>query len=122
MTQTTPSLTPEVDAYLEHLCEVSHNAYEAAAINAGWETNPRSRVPWAEVPEANKATMRASIDAVRREILRTVYDEIHAECRWQEEMKRRTKNIETRIWRTDTIKRLTTVWECIKTQTGALRP
>lgn len=49
---------------LEHLCEVAHDAYEAAAPGAGLETNPASRKPWAEVPEANKEPMRAAIAAV----------------------------------------------------------
>jgi hypothetical protein len=49
---------------IETLCEVMHDAYEAAAVEAGWETQARSRVPWAEVPEANKATMRAAVMAL----------------------------------------------------------
>ncbi|WP_088312394.1 hypothetical protein [Kineosporia sp. R_H_3] len=49
---------------VETLCEVMHDAYEAAAVTAGWETQERSRKPWAEVPEANKATMRAAVTAV----------------------------------------------------------
>ena len=53
--------TPE---QIEHLCEVMHDAYEQAAIEAGWETQERSRVPWIDVPEANKATMRASVSAI----------------------------------------------------------
>ena len=46
---------------VEALCIVFHDAYEAAAIDVGWETQERSRKPWADVPEANKATMRATI-------------------------------------------------------------
>lgn len=46
---------------IEEACEVLHDAYEAAAIDAGWETNQASRVKWVDVPEANKATMRASV-------------------------------------------------------------
>lgn len=41
-----------------------HDAYEAAAIRAGWETQQRSRVPWSQVPEANKETMRAAVRAL----------------------------------------------------------
>jgi hypothetical protein len=41
-----------------------HDAYEQAALGAGWETNPASRKPWADVPEANKATMRAAVIAL----------------------------------------------------------
>lgn len=47
----------DVDA----LCMTFHDAYEAAAVEAGWETQERSRKPWAEVPEANKETMRATM-------------------------------------------------------------
>ena len=49
---------------LDRLCEVMHDAYEAAAAQSGWETQRRSRVPWADVPEANKATMRAAVTAL----------------------------------------------------------
>ena len=41
-----------------------HDAYEAAAAEAGWQTQQASRVPWADVPEANKATMRAAVTAL----------------------------------------------------------
>ena len=50
-------------ALLEEACIAAHDAYEAAAHEAGWATNPQSRKPWAEVPEANKAAMRAGIGA-----------------------------------------------------------
>jgi hypothetical protein len=51
-------------AEIERLCEVMHDAYEAAAVGAGWETQQASRKPWADVPEANKATMRAAVSAL----------------------------------------------------------
>jgi hypothetical protein len=41
-----------------------HDAYERAAVGAGWETNPASRKPWSDVPEANQATMRAAVTAL----------------------------------------------------------
>lgn len=50
--------------YIEQACEVMHDAYEAAAVGAGWETQERSRKPWADVPEANKVTMRAAVSAL----------------------------------------------------------
>lgn len=50
--------------YIERACEVMHDAYEAAAVAVGWETQERSRKPWADVPEANKATMRAAVSAL----------------------------------------------------------
>lgn len=46
---------------VEKCCEVLHQEYERAAQGAGWETNPASRVPWADVPEANKVAMRAAV-------------------------------------------------------------
>ena len=57
---------PNVVTYaeLEYLCEVMHDAYEVAALHTGWETQERSRKPWAEVPEANKATMRHAVRAL----------------------------------------------------------
>lgn len=57
-----PDEKPPID--IDQACEVMHDAYEEAAVKAGWETNPRSRVPWADVPEANKETMRASVGAL----------------------------------------------------------
>lgn len=49
---------------IERACQVMHDAYEAAAIREGWETQERSRVAWADVPEANQATMRAAVSAL----------------------------------------------------------
>lgn len=46
---------------VEAACEVMHDAYENAAVGAGWETNPASRKPWSDVPEANKETMRKAV-------------------------------------------------------------
>lgn len=56
--------TPEVEGLREAACEVMHDAYEAAAIQMGWQTQERSRNPWVDLPEANKATMRAAVDAL----------------------------------------------------------
>lgn len=55
---------------IEHLCEVSHDAYEHAARRAGWETQEASRVPWSTVPEPNKQTVRASMRAVLADLER----------------------------------------------------
>ncbi len=52
------------DGAIEVLCEVMHDAYEAAAVKTGWETQERSRAAWADVPEANKETMRAAVVAL----------------------------------------------------------
>lgn len=53
-----------MSADVEACCVVLHDAYEAAAVQAGWSTQAASRKPWAEVPEANKATMRAAVAAL----------------------------------------------------------
>ena len=47
--------------FLDQACEVLHNAYEKAALRHGWDTQTGSRVPWVEVPEENKATMREAV-------------------------------------------------------------
>lgn len=59
---------PRPDPDVEHLCEVLHDAYEEAAVQEGWATQERSRKPWDEVPEENKATMRAAVSALLREL------------------------------------------------------
>ena len=56
--------TPEHAAAVETCCVVMHDAYERAAVGAGWETHAASRKPWSEVPEANKATMRVAVQAL----------------------------------------------------------
>jgi hypothetical protein len=56
---------------VEELCEAFHDAYEEAAVKSGWETQQRSRKPWADVPEANKETMRKTIsELLRKDIIR----------------------------------------------------
>lgn len=53
---------------VDHLCKVMHDAYEQAAVDAGWATQQASRKPWVDVPEANKVTMRASVQALLNEL------------------------------------------------------
>ena len=53
-----------MDTRIEQACIVMHDAYEKAAVGAGWETQAASRKPWADVPEANKATMRVAVEAL----------------------------------------------------------
>lgn len=59
---------PTTDTEVERLCEVMHDAYEQAAIGAGWETQKASRKPWSDVPEANKATMRVAVRALLQSV------------------------------------------------------
>lgn len=53
-----------VERLCEQLCEQQHDAYEAAAAAVGWATQAASRRPWADVPDANRETMRRSMMAV----------------------------------------------------------
>ena len=53
--------TPE---QIDRCAAAAHYAYESAALDAGWETNPASRVPWNDVPASNKAATRAAATAV----------------------------------------------------------
>ena len=46
---------------LERLCEEVHDRYEAAASVVGWKTQAKSAVPWEQVPEMNKETMRRAL-------------------------------------------------------------
>ncbi len=64
---------------LERLCEEMHDRYEAAAAKENWQTNPLSRKPWADVPEENKATMRAAIGPIADE-----FDELRAALNYLE--------------------------------------
>jgi len=63
-----------------------HDAYEAAAERHGWSTQARSRKPWADVPEANKATMREAVAAVLPVVRQQIADEIESDLKQQEEM------------------------------------
>lgn len=65
-----PPPPPITDEDVEVACVVMHDAYEAAARGAGWETQEASRKPWADVPEANKATMRAAVGALLNHLRR----------------------------------------------------
>jgi hypothetical protein len=47
--------------FVERACMVMHDGYERAAARVGWETQQQSRKPWADVPDANKDTMRAAV-------------------------------------------------------------
>jgi hypothetical protein len=58
-------MNPEL---VEQLAKRLHEIYEMAAGLHGWETNPRSRVPWEEVPEANKNCTRAVARECERQI------------------------------------------------------
>lgn len=59
-----------MDEHIESLCKIMHDTYEEASLIVGWETNPKSQVPWDRVPEANKFAMRASVMALLEELTR----------------------------------------------------
>lgn len=69
------------DEAVEAACEAMHDAYEDAAVRHGWATQERSRKPWSEVPEANKATMRDAVRAAAPLIAARVLN--HAADDWQ---------------------------------------
>jgi len=50
------------------MCRLLHEEYERAAIEEGWVTQAKSRVPWSDVPEANQRTMRRALHAVLMEV------------------------------------------------------
>jgi hypothetical protein len=47
----------------ERIARAFHGVYETLAPEYGYESRPESRVPWADVPEKNRALM---IGTVRR--------------------------------------------------------
>lgn len=61
---TTVRETRPAPVSIDKACQVMHDAYEQAAVGAGWETQQISRKPWADVPPANQATMRAAVVAL----------------------------------------------------------
>lgn len=56
--------------HVEYLCRVMHDAYEAEAKRVGWGTQAASQRPWEQVPEANKAAMRAGVRALLDRLFR----------------------------------------------------
>jgi hypothetical protein len=53
---------------LEDLTKLMYDAYGTAAVKHGWQANGDSRVPWAFVPEENRAAMRDSVAAIEEVI------------------------------------------------------
>lgn len=50
------------DVVTEQIAKAFHEAYERLAPEFGYKTREESAKPWAMVPEANKALMRAVVD------------------------------------------------------------
>jgi len=60
---------PTVDAdVVERVAKIAHDTYEAAALRNGWITQEASRVPYEELPSANKETLLETIKAVLRAV------------------------------------------------------
>lgn len=49
---------------IDELCEIAHDTFEIAAEANGWKTRKSTRVAWDELPEENKAAMRAMMTTV----------------------------------------------------------
>lgn len=54
-------------AVVDQVAHRFHEVYETLAPKFGYETRPESAVPWADVPENNKALMRAVVDVLATE-------------------------------------------------------
>lgn len=54
---------------VEAMARASHDEYERVAAVVGWQTNPRSRVPWEELPHDNQIAMVESMRAARDALL-----------------------------------------------------
>ena len=50
----------DMEEIIEKVCRAMHDAYEAAAKLEGWKTQESCQVPFDDLPEANRRTMRAS--------------------------------------------------------------
>lgn len=98
-THGTPAREPGVVDPLvaDLIAEAFHNAYERLAPQFNYDTRPESAVPWADVPEQNKALMRATVTAAMPDVqrqfatvkaerdaladqLRTLVDVAHGPC------------------------------------------
>lgn len=53
---------------VQSLAAFSHDVYEAEAVKAGWKTQEQCRVPFDELPEANKTVMLAVASAIIAEV------------------------------------------------------
>lgn len=58
---------PESDA-IETMTRAFHEAYERLAPDFGYKTREASAVPWDDVPEQNKALMRATVASLPADV------------------------------------------------------
>ncbi len=59
--------SPETPSVHESIAAAFHREYEERALGYGYETRKASRVPWDEVPEANRALMEAVVASLCRQ-------------------------------------------------------
>ena len=59
---------------IEKMAEAMHDAYELAAKEAGWETQVQCRVPYEDLPEANKLAMLACARAASEVVEERIED------------------------------------------------
>lgn len=55
------------EAYIDAVARTFHELYERLAPEHGYKTREASRKPWADVPDNNKALMRAVVGELLRE-------------------------------------------------------
>ena len=55
--------------WAEYLARAMHDSYEAAATRHGWQTNVDCRVPFENLPVANRNTMLESAQAVINKLM-----------------------------------------------------
>lgn len=58
----------------ESLARTFHESYERLAPSFGYETRKESAVPWADVPERNRALMIAVVQEVTGDLARVALD------------------------------------------------
>lgn len=51
---------------VEAMARAGHDEYERVAPEYGWGTQEQTRVPWDDLPESNRAVMRAAYGAALR--------------------------------------------------------
>lgn len=69
------------EPFADRLARRFHEVYEEAAPGFGWETQPRSRVPWAELPDENRRLMGYVAGRITEELRTHVVNEVREELR-----------------------------------------
>src|SRR5512134_3277805 len=77
-------VTLVVDERIERVAQAFHEAYERLAPSFGYETRLESAVSWEQVPEQNRALMRAVVAEVVGPLERELTELREAARRWLE--------------------------------------